>query len=130
MNKCDKLAGSFSLQAEECLTSKKYSEALENFNQCLRFGVNKPLLSNAYAGRAQVYYETEQFTKCIENIECANDAKVSGEKCKDIKTMDENCIEKLNEITPENRASDTCSFFKLTQPQHKRIPFIADCLVI
>lgn len=129
--KCNKLAESFILQAEECLKSKKYEEALENFNQGLRFSPNKSeLLSNAYAGRAQVYFETEQFVKCIENIESSNDANLCEEKCKGFKVMKESCVDKLNEIASENNNSDTCNFFELTQVKHKRIPFIADCLEV
>lgn len=129
--KSDQLAESFSAKAGECLSLKKYAEALENYNQCLRFAVNKSqVLSEAYAGRSRVYYEVKQFEKCFDNIQCAIDASVDEEKCKSFKTFQQEYREKLNNIASENNDNDTCDYFKLTQPAHKKIPFIAECLEV
>lgn len=129
--KSDQLAESFIVKAGECFSLKKYAEALENYNQCLRFAVNKSqVLSEAFAGRSRVYYEAQQFEICLDNIQCAIDASVSDEKCKSFKTFQDQCHEKLKNIASENNVNDTCDFFKLSQPAHKRIPFIADCLEV
>lgn len=127
MKNCQ-LAESFCLKAEECLTAERYAEALENYNQCLRFAVsNSPVLSEAYAGRSKVYYETQQFRNCFDNIRWAIEASVCDEKCTTFITLQENCLEKLNAIKADN--SDDV-FYKLTKPAHSKIPFIANCLEV
>lgn len=126
--KNNQLAESFCLKAEECSSGEKYVEALENYNQCLRFAVNNsPVLSEAYAGRSKIYYETNQFQKCLDNIQWAIEASVCDEKSKTFKTFEEKCHEKLSSCN--NNANDEV-FYKLTKPAHSKIPFIANCLEV
>lgn len=126
--KNNQLAESFCSKAEECSTGEKYAEALEYYNQCLRFAPsNSKLLSDAYAGRSKIFFETKQFKKCLENIQWAVDASVSDEKGKTLKTFEEKCHEKLDAIASCNSGE---VFFKLTKPAHSKIPFIAKCLEV
>lgn len=129
--KCDQVAESFSLKADECLSNKKYAEALENYNQCLRFAENKSrLLSGIFAKRSRVFYEVQQFKKCLENIQSAIEVCDSEIKCNEFQTIREECREKVKNIASDESDNDTWSFFKLSRAPHKRIPFIADCLEV
>ena len=129
--KCDQLAEPFSLKAGDCFSSKKYTEALENYNHCLRFAENKSqVMTDAFVGRSKVYYEVKQFEKCLENIQMAIDMCDKEEKCKSLKSMQDECREKFNNITSDNSDNDTWSFIKLSQPAHKKVPFIAECLEV
>lgn len=128
--KNNQVAESFLQKANECLATKKYNEALENFNQCLRLAVsNSKVLSDAYAGRSKVYYEAQLFEKCLENIQCAIDASVFEDKCKVFEQFQEKCTERMKEIASDCE-NDTWSFFKLSKPAHNKIPFIANCLEV
>lgn len=110
--KCDEVAESFILKADECFSSRKYAEALENYNQCLRFAENKSqVLMDAFVGRSKVYQAVQQFDKCVDNIK-------------------EDCREKFSDISSDKSDNETWSFFKLSHPAHKKIPFIAECLEV
>lgn len=126
--KCDLVAEGFSLKAVECFSSKKYVEALENYNQCLRFSTNKSQVqSAAFAGRAEVFYEVKKYEKCLDNIQSAIDACDDVKNYKRLKTVQEECRENMKNES-EKIEGNTWSFFKLTQPAHKKVPFIAECL--
>lgn len=127
--KSDQLAVSFITEAKECFSLKKYSEALKKYNESLRFAVTKSqTLSEAYAGRSRVYYEAKQYEKCLDNIQSAIDANVCDEKFQSLKTFQNKC--RIESLASKNDDKDTCDFFTLTQPVHKKIPFIAECLEV
>lgn len=122
------LAENFSLKAVACVSANLYTEALENFNQCLRYAPNKSqVLSDAFAGRAEVYFQVQHFQRCSDNIQLAIDTSLSEEKCKTLKAFQEKCREKLMSISSDN---STRNLISLTKPAHKKIPFIADCLEV
>lgn len=127
--KSDQLAEGFRLKADELRLASKHTEALENYNQCLRYAASKSqVLSDAFAGRAKVYFEAKQMEKCLDNIQSAIDACVCDETCEAFKTFQSKCRENQKII-----ASDKCDaspFFKLSLPAHKKIPFIAECLEV
>lgn len=122
--KNNEIAESFIVKGDECLSTGKHAEALDHYNQCLRFASSKTLLSEAFAGRSKVYFETEQFKMCEENIVWAVDNEISGEKCEAVIAMQETCRDKLDPI------SSADEFFQLTQPAHPKVPFIAECLEV
>lgn len=108
------------------LKRQRYFEALENFNKSLSLAVNREDVSLAYAGRSEVYLEVREFEKCLENIKCAKEAgfliellNVTEAKCKKLMSCHQSCV---NE--------DPWSFFKLSYPANKKIPFIANCLEV
>jgi SET and MYND domain-containing protein 4 len=126
--KNNQLAESFVRKAEEFKSEKKYAEALENYNQCLRYAASKSqLLSDAYVGRSRIYLETNQHEQCLENIQLAIDSSCTVEKGKSCKALQVKFLDKIGKIASENTST---SFFTLTQPAHKRVPFIADCLEV
>lgn len=126
--KNNQLSESFCLKADECLSSDRYAEALENYNQCLRFAVsNSQVLSEAFSGRAKVYKEMKLFETCLDNIRRAIDAGVCDEKRNTLKNFEEKC---RKEIASDHKANNAKVFYKLTKPAHKKIPFIANCLEV
>ncbi|CRK96541.1 CLUMA_CG009872, isoform A [Clunio marinus] len=129
--KSNKIAESFNLKASECLAAGKYTEALENYNQSLRFAVNKSqMLSDAYAGRSKIYYEVNQLENCLKNIKKSLQTCINDEKCRKIESLREKCLDQINLSTSEKKENVTSEFFKLSHPQHKRVPFIAGCLEV
>lgn len=122
--KNNQIAESFIVKGDECLSTGKHAEALDHYNQCLRFASSKTLLSEAFAGRSKVYFETKQFKMCDENVLWAVDSKISGEKCEAVIAMQETCRDKLESIASADE------FFQLTQPAHPKVPFIAECLEV
>jgi hypothetical protein len=127
--KNNQVAEKFIVKASECFSAKQYTEAFENFNQCLRFAVNKSqVAADAYAGRAKIYYRVNKFELCSDNIQSAIGACVCEEKCKVYKQLQEDCDESLKNISSENDEAD--SFFQLSQSPHKKIPFIVESLEV
>lgn len=128
--KTNQVAEGFLVKAFECATAKKYTEALNNFNRCLLFAVTKSqVFSDAFAGRAKVYYEVNQHQLCSENYQKAIDACVCEEKCKLYKKLQQECDEISQKFSSEADEIPK-NFFKLSQPPHKKIPFIAESLEV
>lgn len=127
--KSNQLAEGFFLKAEELRTAQNYKEALESYNQCLRYAASKSQkLSDAFAGRAKVYLESRQLEKCLDNIQSAIDACICDDTRGEFKTFQSKCCENLKVIASDE--SEASSFFKLSLPAHKKIPFIAECLEV
>jgi hypothetical protein len=120
------VAEKFFEKASECFSAKQYKEALVKFNQCLAFANNSQMVSAAYAGRAKIYYEVNQFKLSSDNIQFAISTCVLEEKCNSYKKFQEDCDEILKGISSESDQS----LFELSQPAHKKIPFIAECLEV
>lgn len=127
--KNNQVAESFVVKASECYSAKRYTEALKNYNQSLCFAVNKSqVLSDAFAGRAKIYYELNEFQLCRDNIQNAISSCGCDEKRKKYNVIKEDCDEILKGISSEN--DETKTFFKLSMPPHKKIPFIAESLEV
>jgi SET and MYND domain-containing protein 4 len=124
--KNNQLAESFGLKADECMAADQFTEALENYNQSLRYAPPKSKsLSDAFWGRSKVYFEKQQYQKCLDNIQLAADSSSCEEKCKSFTNFASECREKLSSV-----ASADESLIALTQPAHQKVPFIADCLEV
>lgn len=126
--KNNQLAEGFIRKADELRVAGKYTEALENYNQCLRYAASKSqVLSDAFAGRAKVYFAASQLEKCLDNIQSAIDACTCDATCEAFKTFQAKCRENQTTIASEK---DDAPFVKLSLPAHKKIPFIAECLEV
>jgi SET and MYND domain-containing protein 4 len=127
--KNNEVAEGFLDKASDFFTAKQYKEALVSFNQCLRFAANDSQVSaQAFAGRAKVYFEVNQFEMCSDNIQRAISGCVLEEKCKSYKKLQKECDESLENIFLSSK--DIKSFFKLSQPVNKKIPFVSECLEV
>lgn len=103
------------------LAEKKYRQALSSFNKSLCHAKHgSPDVSQGFADRSTVYFETSRFRECIENIELArvhgyDDGKMLNER-------ERLCREMMDKTPP------SIEDFKLSYPSHPTIPFIANCL--
>lgn len=128
--KNNQIAESFLQKADEFLSGRKFAEAIENYNHSLRFAPNKSrALSEAFAGRAKVFFENQQFVKCLDSIAFAIDVSVCDEMCKPYKALRDRCLERFADDASAS-GDNKPNFIALAQPVHKRIPFIADCLEV
>jgi hypothetical protein len=122
--KSDKAANNFRVKGDEQLQNGNFSEALESYNNCLRFATSKSAESSAaFAARAKVFFKTARYKECIENnasVEQVNNLIEEMEYLSDIEEKS-----KINESEREK-----WDFFKLTHTKNEKIPFIADCLEV
>jgi SET and MYND domain-containing protein 4 len=129
--KNNQIAETFLLKAHESFKNANHREALENFNQTIRFAtVKSQLIADAFAGRAQIYYEMKQHQKCIENIQNAIQLSVNDENIKKYKKIQNEILGEISseeyKVQHEKKMSE--EFFSLSHDAHKKIPFIAECL--
>lgn len=120
--KSAKIAIKFFNKANESLAVKNYKEALENFNQVLRFAPAKSiLLPEAFTGRAQIFLELKQIGQCQQTLNFGF-ASLSNI----LKMLQVEC----SKIESHAVVDDVWSFFKLSHPANQKIPFIVDCLKV
>lgn len=82
-------------------------------------------LSMLYADRSQIYFNIQQYEKCLENIQLA---KENGyEDAQVLEDRELKCKEGMKDHRPDPE-EDPWNFFKLSYPANKKIPFIVDCL--
>jgi SET and MYND domain-containing protein 4 len=127
--KKNQISEGFLVKATDCIVAKEYTEALKCFNNGLRFAATKSqVLSDIFAGRAKVYSQVKQFKLSSENYQRAISECMCEEKCKVYKKSLEECDEILRNVSSEVEAAE--NFFTFSQPPHKKIPFIAECLEV
>lgn len=130
--KSNQIAESFLLKAEESSSNQQNRDALENFNQTLRFALPKSqLIADAYAGRAKLYCEMKHYQKSIDNIQLGiqvASANNNDEKVQTLKCIQDEILEKVSSSC--DIQSDSEEFFTLSHDIHKKIPFIAECLEV
>lgn len=124
MSKCSKSAKEYSVKGEKSLAEGNFSEALDNFNNCLRFAsVDSDESSRAFAARANIFYNVKLYRECSENIQLAkHDINVFNEDLRRIE-------EEISLVESDNCANKW-NFFKLSHDANKQIPFIVNCLEV
>lgn len=135
MMKNNQIAESFLVKAHESFKNAKNREALENFNQTLRFAATKSeLIADAFFGRAKVYCQMKQYQKCIDNVQNAIQFAINDEKLKTYKILQDEIQLEISSSTEEDskvrqqQENENNEFFSLSHDAHKKIPFIAECL--
>lgn len=132
--KNNQIAESFLRKAEERSSNvQKAREALENFNQALRFALPKShIVADAFVGRARVYAMMGHYQKSIDNVQlalqCASANNASDESLKALKVIQDEILAKISSSTDIRAESE--EFFTLSHDVHKKIPFIAECLEV
>jgi hypothetical protein len=123
MSKCDKTAKEFSAKGEKFLAEGNFSQALDNFNNCLRFtSIGSYESSLSFSARAKIFYNVRLFRECSENIQLAkNDDKVFDEDLRQIEAH-------VGSLKSES--VNKWDFFKLSHDANHKIPFIVDCLEV
>lgn len=81
----------------------------------------------AYSIRSAIYCEVGNYALAIENIAKAIETGIPDEKKPQLMYREEYCKTMMQKYGPAKNP-DISSLFKLSQPPHSQIPFIADCL--
>lgn len=122
------MADRYRKTGEKSFAESDFKMALEDYNIGLCYAPtgskNIPLL---YGNRSAVYYEMGKYALALENIKLARDSGFPIVKMAELDDREEKCKELMEEFGPD-KDSATSSFFKLSHPANKKIPFIADCL--
>jgi SET and MYND domain-containing protein 4 len=128
--KSNKLASEFLVKGDKFLADEKLSEALESYNNCLRYAERDQLeASLAYGARAKVFYRLNLFVECKENIQLArnNNTMIDEVFDHDLRDIEDHFS---STIVDDNEGVNKWNFFKLTHEANHKIPFIAECLEI
>lgn len=127
-SKCGILAGRDRKVANERFKTGEYNLAIGLLNTCLRFApagsVEIPL---AYDNRSAVFFELGKYALALESIELARKTKIPAVKMAQLDAREEKVKKLMEEFGPDKN-SEARSFFKLSHPPNKKMPFIADCL--
>lgn len=129
--KSNKIASEFLVKGDKFLAEEKCSEALESYNNCLRFATSDSVeSSHAFAARAKIFYRAKLLRECHENIQLArNNANIIDEVF-DHDLLDiEDHVVKFKSSMGEG-ANDKWKFFKLSCEANQKIPFIVNCLEV
>lgn len=126
--KSNKVASEFLVKGDKFLAEEKFSEALESYNNCLRFAQNSSVESLAFAARAKIFYRAKLQRECSENIQLAkNNANIIDDDFDrdllDIET-------KVTSTTSTMESDNKWKFFKLAYEANHKIPFITNCLEV
>lgn len=109
---------------------RRFFKALLLYNESLCYA--EPTSENvglAFANRSAVYFEMKFYEKCLKNIELAKRHQYPESSCEIINKRFDKCEDSLRGQKPINDPkSDVWSFFKLSYPPNKKLPYIAECL--
>lgn len=115
-------------EANRLYVQKKFYDALLKYNESLCFAVpESENMGLAYANRAAVYFEMKLYDKCLNNIKMAKQNQYPEASIEVLKKREEKCRDSMKQ-QKSRVATDPWSFFKLSYPANKKLPFIADCL--
>lgn len=129
--KSHKVASEFLVKGDKFLAEEKCSEALESYNNCLRFATSDSVeSSHAFAARAKLFYRAKLFRECYENIQLArNNANIIDEVFDhDLLDIEEQIKSSSSSLVES--ANDKWQFFKLSCEANHKIPFIVNCLEV
>lgn len=105
-----------------------FDAALDCFNSALCYAPPEsekiPIL---YGSRATVFYMMGKLVHAINNIKLARENGFPASKSQLLDETENDCQKLLRELGPDS-LFDASSFFKLSYPANKRIPFVAACL--
>lgn len=118
-------------EANRLYVQKKFYDALLKYNESLCFAVaESENLGLAYANRSAVYFEMKLYDKCLMNVKLARENSYPEKNVEILKKRKEKCTEAMKRQCDENKSTDAMSFFKLSHPKNKKLPFVSDCLAL
>lgn len=127
--KNNKQASEFLVKGDKLLANENLSEALENYNNCLRFAESESIERQlGFSARAKVFYRLNLFRECNENIKLAKSNvnvidDVFDQELRDIEERVKNAVD-------SDESANKWNFFKLSHDANQKIPFIANCLEV
>jgi tetratricopeptide (TPR) repeat protein len=111
--------------------SRKFYQALVCYNKSLCHAIpTSEEFALTFANRSAVYYEIEEYDICMENIQLAFDFKYPADKSHKLVERYERCMELIECYNNAKNDSEKfiSNFFKLSYAPKKNIPLIADCI--
>jgi hypothetical protein len=130
MMKSNKLASEFLVKGDKFLADEKFSEALESYNNCLRYGERDAVeASLAYGARAKIFYRVKLWSECKENIQLAKNNTMMIDEVfdQDLRDIEDHL---MSNIVENSESVNKWKFFKLSHEPNHKIPFIVECLEI
>lgn len=110
----------------ESYRSGQHFQALESFNKCLMFAkLDSTEMSLAYGNRSAVYMEVNDFVRCIDNIWLARATGYPDDRLDILDEREKRCSRLMEQ---EEKLDSPETFFKLSHPANKTVPFIVNCL--
>lgn len=104
--------------------ARSFHKAMLKYNESLCFAeVGSKNVGHAFANRSAVYFEMKIFEKCLKNIEMAKQNNYFEEQIEILTKREEKA---RSSIHSEKKAAE--SFFKLSHPPNKKLPFIIQSL--
>ncbi|CRL05940.1 CLUMA_CG019079, isoform A [Clunio marinus] len=120
-------------KGNEFYTEKKFLDAMESYNKSLCFAESgSDNIGIAYANRSAVYFETQLYSKCLENIQLAKDNNYPMKNMGKLDKRKNLCLELIKTDHDAKNANDPVrgKYFKLNQKLNKKLPFLAECLEV
>lgn len=116
------------LAGNEAFKKRNFDTAIEFYNGALRYAPSgSEEIALNYGNRSAVYCEIGKYALALENIKLARKNGFPSNKMAQLDVREQKC-QKLMEKFGPNKVSIANSFFKLSYPPNKKIPFIIDCL--
>jgi SET and MYND domain-containing protein 4 len=113
-------------EGNEFYARKCFFDAMTKYNESLCYAeIDSENLGLAYANKSAVYFEMKIYDKCLNNVKLARENHYPEKNLDVLKRREEKCIEAIKQQRDENTVQN---FFKLSQPENKKLPFVADCL--
>lgn len=128
--KCDKKSVENRKKGNEFFSIKNRNlcKAMMLYNESICFAeTDSENLAYGYANRSAVYFEWNEWEKCLENIDLAQQCANFPDSLKDKLTNREmQCRENLNK---EHDSKNSLDYIHcLSYPEHSKVPGIANCL--
>lgn len=115
------------VEGNEFYSRRKFFDALIKYNQSLCFAeFNSENLGLAFANRSAVYFEMRLFNQCLKNMKLARENRYPERNFDILRKREEKC----KDLQGGKLTSNPRSFFKLSHPPNKKLPFIVDCLEV
>lgn len=126
MSKSDIKSAELRAEGNEFYSKKKFFEAMVQYNESLCFASKENVnLGLAYANRSAVFFEMKLYEKSLNNIQMAVDHNYPKENLEVLKKREEKCESLMNQKV---KLSSHWNFFKLSEKQNKKIPFVIESL--
>jgi SET and MYND domain-containing protein 4 len=125
--KNDIASTNFRKSGNECFAAKQYFDALECYNKSICFAEKETEnLAIGYANRSAVYFEWQQYERCLENICLAKAANYPERLMFKLENRRLECDARIKCTKRGNNRKLTLP--KLSYPPHSKCLHMADCL--
>jgi SET and MYND domain-containing protein 4 len=128
MSKSNEQAAKFREAGIKLLSQEKFFGALVALNKSLSVAEPGSLeIALAFEARSEVFFQVEQYEKCLKNVAAAREHGYPEDKLEHLKEREEKC-RKLADEKCQNTADELRNFLKISLPINEKLPFVADCL--